>query len=160
MGSRQERGGVSNLWDGAGNLQEWYCVSEDQSREVIALLQRFVIPNNHSHRIRAKALDPNKIYRFTNREMKHNIKSFGDLVNTQAPIHIKQDSLLHNVVAKFVRLDGETENYLLRGDVLMHGGVHLKQPYGGTGFNDQVRYFPDYGARLYFVEEETEAENP
>lgn len=157
VGSRQERGGVSNLWDGAGNLQEWYCVSEDQSREVIALLQRFVIPNNHSHRIRAKALDPNKIYRFTNREMKHNIKSFGDLVNTQAPIHIKQDSLLHNVVAKFVKLDGETENYLLRGDMLMHGGVHLRQPYGGTGFNDQVRYFPDYGARLYFVEEETKA---
>ena len=152
-------GGVSNLWDGAGNLQEWYCVSEDQSREIIVLLQRFAIPNNHSHRLRAKALAPDKIYRFTNRELKHNIKSFGDLVNTQAPIHIKQDSLLHNVVAKFVKMDGETENYLMRGDVLMHGGVHLKQPYGGTGYNDQVRYFPDFGARMYFVEEETGNEN-
>ena len=152
-------GGVSNLWDGAGNLQEWYCVSEDQSREIIVLLQRFAIPNNHSHRLRAKALAPDKIYRFTNRELKHNIKSFGDLVNTQAPIHIKQDSLLHNVVAKFVKMDGETENYLMRGDVLMHGGVHLKQPYGGTGYNDQVRFFPDFGARMYFVEEETGNEN-
>lgn len=152
-------GGVSNLWDSAGNLQEWYCVSEDQSREIIVLLQRFAIPNNHSHRLRAKALAPDKIYRFTNRELKHNIKSFGDLVNTQAPIHIKQDSLLHNVVAKFVKMDGETENYLMRGDVLMHGGVHLKQPYGGTGYNDQVRYFPDFGARMYFVEEETGNEN-
>jgi alpha-galactosidase len=151
--------GASNLWDGVGNLQEWYCVSEDQSREVIALLQRFAIPNNHSYRIRARALRPEKTYRFTNREMKHNIKSFGDLVNTQAPIHIKQDSLLHNVVAKFVKMDGETENYLLRGDVLLHGGVHLKQPYGGTGYNDQVRYFPDFGARMYFVEEETGNEN-
>ena len=88
--------------------------------------------------------------------MKHNIKSFGDLVNTQAPIHIKQDSLLHNVVAKFVKLDGETENYLMRGDVLMRGGVNLKQPFGGTGYNDQVRYFQDFGARTYFVEEEDE----
>lgn len=148
----QDGHGVSNLWDGAGNLQEWYCVSEDRTREVITLLQRFAIPNSHSMRLRARALDPERIYQFTNRELKYNVKGFGDLVNTVAPIHVKQDSLLHNMVAKFVKLDGETENYLLRGDVLMRGGVNLKQPFGGTGYNDQVRYYPDFGARLYFIE--------
>lgn len=146
-------GGVSNLKDGAGNLQEWFCVSEDRSREVMVLLQRFAIPNNHSYRMRARGLDPDKRYHFVNRELKYNVKGFGDLVNMVSPIHVKQDSLLHNVVAKFVKMDGEAEGYILRGDVLMHAGVHLKQPYGGTGYNEQVRYFPDFGARMYFVEE-------
>ena len=146
-------GGISNLRDGAGNFQEWFVVSEDGKREVMVLLQRFAIPNNHSCRIRARGLDPDKTYHFTNRELKYNVKGFGDLVNTVAPIHIKQDSLLHNMVAKFVKMDGETEDYVLGGDVLMRAGVHLKQPYGGTGYNEQVRYFPDFGARMYFVEE-------
>lgn len=152
-------GGISNLKDGVGNFQEWYCVSEDQSKEIIVLLQRFAIPNNHSYRLRARGLAADKVYHFSNRELKYNVKGFGDLVNTVAPIHIKQDSLLHNMVAKFVKMDGETEDYVLGGDVLMHAGVHLKQPYGGTGYNDQVRYFQDFGARMYFVEELREAEN-
>ena len=146
--------GVSQLWDGDGNLQEWHCVSEDRSRAVILLLQRFAIPNNHSGRIRAKGLDPEKIYHFENRELKYNVKDFGDLINMVAPIHVKQDSLLHDVVAKYVKMDGEKENYRMRGDVLMRAGVNLKQSFGGTGYNDQIRFFQDGGARLYFLEAE------
>ena len=43
------------------------------------------------------------------------IKNFGDLVNTAAPIHVKQDSLVHNVLAKFVTMPGEKEEYTARG---------------------------------------------
>ena len=39
------------------------------------------------------------------------IKNFGDLVNTAAPIHVKQDSLVRNVLAKFVTMPGEKEEY-------------------------------------------------
>lgn len=42
------------------------------------------------------------------------IKNFGDLVNTAAPIHVKQDSLVHNVLAKFVIMPGEKEEYTAR----------------------------------------------
>ena len=43
------------------------------------------------------------------------IKNFGDLVNTAAPIHVKQDSLVRNVLAKFVTMPGEKEEYTARG---------------------------------------------
>ena len=43
------------------------------------------------------------------------IKNFGDLVNTAAPIHVKQDSLVLNVLAKFVTMPGEKEEYTARG---------------------------------------------
>jgi hypothetical protein len=43
------------------------------------------------------------------------IKNFGDLVNTATPIHVKQDSLVRNVLAKFVTMPGEKEEYTARG---------------------------------------------
>lgn len=68
------------------------------------------------------------------------IKNFGDLVNTAAPIHVKQDSLVHNVLAKFVTMPGEKEEYTARGSVLM-GGVKLHQSFAATGYSDKTRYF-------------------
>lgn len=144
---------ISNLRDGNGNLQEMILVSPDGSNGVALLVQRFAIPNNHTHTLKLKGLKEDGVYYFSNRDMKYNVKGFGDLVNTVAPIHIRQDSFLHNAIAKFVKMDGEKEEYVLGGDILMKAGVNLRQPYGGTGYNDQVRYFPDYASRLYFVEE-------
>jgi alpha-galactosidase len=77
----------------------------------------------------------------------------GDLVNTMAPIHIKQDSLIHNVVSKFVRLDGEVEDYTIMGQVLNKAGVRLSQTYAGTGFGTNTAIYQDFDARVYMVEE-------
>ena len=67
----------------------------------------------------AKGLSEEIRYHYYNRKLKYNVKEFGDLVNTVAPIHIRQDSLVHNMVAKFVKMDGETEDGTAYGDVLM-----------------------------------------
>ena len=71
-----------------------------------------------------------------------------------SPVHLKQDSLAHNLVAKFVKMDGETEDCYAYGDTLMYHGVKLRQAFSGTGYNDVVRYFPDFGSRMYFMESE------
>ena len=117
-------------------------------------MQKLAIPNTSFQYYQAKGLDPDEKYHFYNRKMKYSIKPFGDLVNMIAPIHIKQDSLLHNTIAKFVKMDGETEDFYAYGDMLMHGGVRLKQAFAGTGYNDQVRFYPDFGSRIYFMEAE------
>lgn len=144
---------ASCLENGEGNVQEWTCVSPDGKRAVGLLMQCLAIPNSRFHCYRAKGLLPDAKYHFYNRQLKYNVKNFGDLVNTVAPIHIKQDSLLHNVVAQFVKMDGETEDLYAYGDTLMYGGVRLKQAFGGTGYNNEVRYFQDFGSRIYFMEE-------
>ena len=51
-------------------------------------------------------------------------------------------------------MNGEREDYHVFGDTLMYCGVRLKQAFCATGLNDEVRYFPDFGARLYFMDEE------
>ena len=117
------------------------------------LMQELVQPNTQFEQYQAKGLDPEKKYHFFNRDLRYNIKEFGDLVNTVAPVHVKQDSLLHNVLAKFVTMPGEKEDCTVSGAVLMNGGVKLKQAFAATGYSEEVRYFQDFSARLYFMEE-------
>ena len=117
------------------------------------LLRKEVKPGEMSEVFHAAGLKPDAKYHFFGREMKYNVKNFGDLINTMSPIHVKQDSVVHNIIARFIKLDGESEDYTAYGDAMMYAGVKLKQSFVGTGYSDEVRYFPDYGSRLYFIEE-------
>ena len=141
------------LESGQTNITEWTCVSADKSKAVGMVMQKLVAPNTQYTYYKPSGLDPDKEYHFYNRKLKYNIKNFGDLINTAAPFHVKQDSFVHDVVAKFVKMDGEIEDFKAYGDTMMYGGVKLKQAFGGTGYSGEVRYFQDFSSRLYFMEE-------
>ncbi len=125
-----------------GNIHEWTCVSKDQTRAVGMIMQELARPNHPTEQYFPKGLCET---------MRYNILGFGDLVNTVSPIHIKQDSITHQVLAKFVTMPGETEHYQASGSVLM-AGVKLSQGFTATGYNENTRYFPDFASRLYFMQ--------
>ena len=135
-----------------GNIHQWMCVSRDRRRAVGLLMQESVRPNTQYHRFTAAGLDPELTYRFTNVPRSVNVKRFGTLVNTMAPIHVKQDSIIHNIIDKIVKMPGEQEDVTAKGSVLMNAGVKLKQAFSGTGYSEEVRFFADYFSRLYFIE--------
>lgn len=145
-------GNESVLENTDGNQMEWTCVSKDQKKAVGFIMQKLVIPNTQFSCYNAKGLNEGIKYHFYNRFLKYNVKNFGDLVNTVSPVHIKQDSVAHNLIAKFVKMDGEKEDLYAYGDSLMYAGVHLKAAFGGTGYSDEVRYYQDFSTRLYFME--------
>ena len=134
----------------SGNLHEWTCVSPDRKRAAGLLMQELTRANTQFERYFPKGLDGDTRYHFTNEPQRLNIKRFGSLVNTVTPFHVKQDSLVHNVIAKVKHMPGETEDYLADGQTLM-AGVKLKQGFSGTGYDDNVRYFVDFSSRLYFM---------
>lgn len=134
-------------------IYQWITVSKEKDEAVGLFLQGQVVPNYGYGKFKAKGLDEDKVYSFTNRKLKINIKEFGDLINSESPIHIKKDSMLHNIVAKVVKLDSEAEAYTVSGSILNHAGIKLKQGFSGTGFDGDVRHFPDYGSRIYFMNE-------
>ncbi len=134
-------------------VMEWTVVSKDRKKAVGMLLQKLVVPNTQYQYYRARGLSGQKKYHFYNMAKKHSIKSFGDLVNTASPVHIRQNSLMQEVVSRFVKMDGEREDYEAYGDTLMNAGVKLKQGFSGTGYSEEVRFLPDFGARLYYMEE-------
>ncbi len=137
-----------------GNLHRWTCVSPDRSRAVVLLLQELTEANVQAHRLQLRGLDPDKTYRLYNIPGRVDVRTFGSLINTVTPVHVRQDSVLHNVIAKQVKMSGEVEKVTATGSVLMHTGVMLSPAFSGSGFNERVRIFPDFAARLYFLEAE------
>ena len=137
-----------------GNIYQWMVVSKDKKDAVGMMLQQEVKPNEQYVNFRAKGLEAETKYHFYSLPFKHNVKTFGSLINAVAPVHVKQDGLLHNVMAQVVKIDGETEDVTIYGDALMGVGKNLKQGFASSGFNDQVRVMTDFASRLYFMEAE------
>ena len=136
-----------------GNVHQWICVSRDKSRAVALMIQDLTVPNTQYHRFVARGLDPEKIYHFGNVPRSVNVKRFGSLINTMAPVHVKQDSIIHGIIDRVVKMPGETEDVTASGSALMNAGVKLKQAFSGTGYSEDVRFFADFFSRLYFIEE-------
>ena len=137
----------------SGELYEWTVVGEDRTHAVGMIMQKAAKPNRPFERYFATGLKSDARYHFYSLEKKYSVKNFGDLVNAVSPVHIRQDSAAHNIIAKFVKMDGEKEDCLAYGDALMYAGVKLKQAFSSSGYSSEVRFFPDYGSRLYFMDE-------
>ena len=101
---------------------------------------------------RPRGLDRDKYYHFYNREIKVNIKEFGDLVNTVSPVHIKPGSVAQDILSKVYKLGGDYDSLNMFGSAIMGAGVKLLPAYAGTGFNDKTRVFADFAARVYYME--------
>ncbi len=131
---------------------QWMVVSPDKRRAVTMIWDKLTTPNNFYRKIKTVGLDESFTYHVYNIKLKHNIKQFGSLVNQVSPVHIRQDSFVHNTIAKFYKMDGETEDYTVSGTLLNNAGIKLKQAFGGTGFDDETRLFKDFSSRMYFFE--------
>ncbi len=148
-------GNYHRIKNGEKGIYQWMCTSKDKKTAVGLYLQTQVRANFVTGTFKTKGLDEKTKYHFYNMPEVYDLREFGDLVNTISPIHIKQNGILHNLSAKFVKMHSEKEDYIATGETLNNIGVRLKQGFGGTGFNENVRFFQDYTSRLYVIEEET-----
>ena len=132
--------------------RSWMIVSEDRTRAAGLLQQDLVTPNANHAVFRAAGLDPEKQYRFYNIPQDVDLMAFGSLINTQTPVHIRQNSALHRTIARFKSMPGEQETHTVSGAVLMHAGITLQPGFAGSGYDERVRYFQDYASRMYLME--------
>ena len=146
--------GITGFYTGSGNenVQSFTVVAQDKSEAIGVLVRKYAIPNSANLRFKASGLDEEGRYHFYNIKKDHNIKEFGDLINTATPIHVKQDGFIHNTLSKFMHLSGEVEDTELSGSELMYVGAGLTPSYAGTGYDDGMRLFSDYASRMYFIE--------
>lgn len=133
-------------------VYQWISVAPNKKKAIGLFLQKEVIPNFSYGRFQTRGLDHDQIYHMTNRQQIFNIKEFGDLINMILPIHIKKDSLAHNLIALIKKMPGEIEDCTAYGDVFNEFGVKLKQGFSGTGYDEEVRLFQDFASRMYLWE--------
>ena len=134
-----------------GQILSWTIASKDGSEAVSLLMQGLATPNEHQDVLYPRGLNEDVKYRIENVAHTYDIRAMGGLINTVMPVHIKPDGFLHSVIAKFVRFDYEKESHDMYGDAMMYAGVHLKPRFAALGYNENVRYFPDFGSRLYEI---------
>lgn len=135
------------------NTVKWVTVSKDKSQAVGMVLMKEVKPGLRYQNLRFKGLDPDKKYHVYNLPIDLDVRTFGSMINTMAPVHVKPGSLTESAVAKFVKLKSEVVDESVSGSVLMNAGLNLPAGFSGTGYNDKIRVMTDFASRLYIAEE-------
>lgn len=132
----------------------WMILDKEKQRAMYGVILGVKREAGRVYRkLKFRGLAENTRYQVSSLSKPIDIKVFGELINTIAPIHIKKDSLVHNLIARYVKMTEAGENYTTYGRNLNHCGLKLKQAYGGTGFNEQTRIERDFASELYFIEE-------
>lgn len=144
--------GISALEPLPGNEISWTVVSEDKAKAVSMTMQILTHPNAQWCVLKPLGLDPEYKYHLEGRELKFDLRDFGGLVNYVAPVHVKQDGFLHKLIAKFYKMKAESEKHDMYGDAMMYAGVHLRSAFASGGYNENMRYYPDFGSRIYTIE--------
>ena len=131
----------------------YMIVSRDRKKAVAFAVERKATPNNDYRCIRAKGLLDESVYNVYNRVVPLSVKDFGSLINTMAPVHVKQDGIIHNIIDKFTNMNGEEQKDTATGAALMTRGLSLNGSFAGTGYKENVRIMRTGDTRLYMFEE-------
>ena len=131
------------------NNASWAMASQDKTQAVVNYTNTVQQTIPKQAILKIHGLDAAAKYKVQTRRQPNSIKTFGGLINTVSPVHIKEESKLADLIAKFYPLKGEQETYTATGEILEKCGIKLNQEWASTGFDGNTRIRRDFGSRLY-----------
>ena len=134
-----------------GKILSWTISAKDGSEAMSLIMQSLATPNDSHDVLYVRGLIDDVKYHIEVRENTYDLRGFGGLVNYVAPFHVKQDGFIHRVIAKFYKMHSEKESHEMYGDAMMYAGVHIKPRFASLGYNENTRYYPDFGSRIYKI---------
>lgn len=129
----------------------WAVVNDDLSEMLVLDFQTLNEPNPGQDTLRIPFARPDFDYEVSPRLQRISLDVFGSLINMLAPVNLSGESRLKQMLLDNYTLKSEDEHYIVSGDVLAYGGLHLDPQFGGTGYNNKVRILGDFGSRLYYI---------
>lgn len=136
----------------ADSKASWAVVAEDKSQAVVNLTNTVAQTIPDEETLRVPQLDDTANYKFETREQQLSLKAFGGLINQVAPIHLKENGKLVEMIAKLHPLQSEKQSYTICGELLSKCGVKLNQEWSSTGYDKNTRVMFDFGSRLYSID--------
>ena len=146
--------GMSVLDENTANEAEWTVVAADKSRAVSVSMQLLLRPNTQQLILHPAGLSENTVYTLKVNKTRLKLKDFGGLVNAVSPVHVRPDGAVHSLMNRFVKMYGETEEHTMSGGAMMYAGVRCKTSFAGTGYNENIRFYPDFASRMYIIEKQ------
>lgn len=146
--------GNHNLSDSGfnDNVIAWTVVSPDRKEAAFVVAEKRVRPGNPHLYCFPRGLDEDRLYHIRNVPGSIDIHAFGDLINAAGlPVHVRQNSLLHETISRFVKIPYENEDRILYGNAIMYAGIGLTDGYCGCGI-ENLRIMTDNDSRIYFID--------
>jgi alpha-galactosidase len=129
----------------------WCTVSKDKTEAAAGFFQTRAVPTHTHDILRLNGLSDDLLYEIEGRKQYICLKTFGDLVNHVLPVKIRGDGVIHTLISARYMFKETPERYLAYGDTIKYAGIRLKQQFGGTGYNDDIRVLGDFGSVMYYI---------
>ena len=130
----------------------WCVIAKDKSQAVVNLTNTVTETIPAQEILKVPGLEAQTKYKLETRKQKFSIKAFGGLINMIAPIHLKEDGKIVELIDKLHPMNTEQESYVLTGELLSKCGVKLNQEWSSTGYEANTRVMFDFGSRLYSID--------
>ena len=143
-------GKFSRIPTGKDNKVQWQVTNEDQSKAITGFYQTLSMAAESNDYLKVTGLDAKAMYQTKVQSQSLYIKRFGGLVKHLLPVKLKPEGLVLRTANKVYCMKEGTEEFEGTGECFK-GGIQLNNQYLGTGYNDKLRLFGDFGSNLYLT---------
>ena len=133
------------------NKVHWQISAPDGSEHIVGHFQKLCTASEGYDELPVKGLDKNARYRLKCKTQSLFIKRLGGLVKHVMPIELNPDGFILRTANKFFAMPDGAENLEASGAALM-SGIKLNNQFLGTGYNDRIHMFGDFGSAIYTIE--------
>lgn len=132
-------------------LISWAALSPDKKQAVILLTQKLCTAAPPADYLTVPGLQPDVRYRVTAVPQQVAVARFGGLVKHIAPVKLSADGLVLRTVNRLYSLPDGPFTAEVSGAALAQG-IPLNDQFLGTGYQEELRLWGDFGSQLYLVE--------
>ena len=133
------------------NKVHWQVSSRDGKEHIVGHFQKLCTASEGPDALCVHDLDSKAKYHLSCKRQSLFIKRLGGLVKHVMPVELDPDGLILRTANKFFTMPDGAEDFTASGAALM-SGVGLNNQFLGTGYNNKIHMFGDFGSAVYTIE--------
>ena len=142
-------GTFSRIKSPKDNKVVWQSLSEDRETAITGFFQVLSTAAESEDKLVVKGLKDGR-YLVKNRPQRLYIERFGGLMKHILPIELNPDGLILRMANRHYTLTDCIQEFSC-SNLALSAGIPLPSQFSGTGYNDKVRMFGDFGSDLYII---------
>ena len=129
----------------------WQVLSKDKKHAVVGVYYLLQEINPKDTTLKVTGLAEGK-YSVKSVGLEHDVREFGSALNMVTPFYVNPKGKLVALLAKFVKMPADVDNYEVDVTQLENNGVRLNPQWSASGINEGVRVMRDFSSRLYLID--------
>ena len=132
------------------NKRHWQVSSQDGKEHIVGHFQTLCTASEGPDMLRVHNLSAGASYHLVCKKQSLFVKRLGGLVKHVIPVELHPDGFVLRTANKLITMPDGTEDFTASGAALM-SGVGLNNQFLGTGYNNKLHMFGDFGSALYTI---------